>query len=315
MDVAKYFSDPDAEAGESLSYSASSSKPAVATAGASGSVVTVTAVAAGDAVVTVTATAADGLSAMLMFMVTVMAADDGPADLTLEVDEKDTVDAADYFDAAEDAKYEATRISGQAVSVAKKAGTDSEFEIKAINQGESTVELAQIVAGSRMIHKLSVTVPNPAPKLLAATARPPVSGLSITSCALAPGLCKLVNFALSTFFTDDDALTFSITSLNTTKVTASIKNDAAILDVRQLDGDATDMASFRLSATDSEGAESADYLEFDVSLEQITPVEFKIIVGPNGLSKAPDIDHRYGGTEPAYDRVRRRRWKRSASGV
>ena len=56
------------------------------------------------------------------------------------------------------------------------------------------------------------------------------------------------------------------------------------------------MASFRLSATDSEGAESADYLEFDVSLKQITPVKYKIIVGPNGLSKAPGIDHRYGGT-------------------
>ena len=68
VNVAGYFDDPD---GQTLTYAAKSSAPAIATASAAGSTVTVTAVAQGSATITVTATDEDGLSASQTFSVTV----------------------------------------------------------------------------------------------------------------------------------------------------------------------------------------------------------------------------------------------------
>ena len=70
VDVSQAFVDPD---GDALTYTASSSAPAVVTARASGGRVTLTAVAAGTAVVRVTATDPGGLSAGQSFTVTVKA--------------------------------------------------------------------------------------------------------------------------------------------------------------------------------------------------------------------------------------------------
>ena len=70
VDVSQAFSDPD---GDTLSYGASSSSPAVAALGVSGSLVTVTPVSAGTAAVTVTATDPGGLRAEQSFAVTVTA--------------------------------------------------------------------------------------------------------------------------------------------------------------------------------------------------------------------------------------------------
>ena len=67
-DVAPNFSDPD---NDSLTYSASTSAPAVATASVSGSVVTVTPVTVGSTTITVTAQDPDGLSAIQTIAVTV----------------------------------------------------------------------------------------------------------------------------------------------------------------------------------------------------------------------------------------------------
>ncbi|MCY4414822.1 MAG: fibronectin type III domain-containing protein [Chloroflexi bacterium] len=67
MDVSGYFND----AGDTLTYNASSDDDTVATAAASGSMVTVTGVSAGSATITVTATDSGSLSATQTFMVTV----------------------------------------------------------------------------------------------------------------------------------------------------------------------------------------------------------------------------------------------------
>jgi hypothetical protein len=66
--LSDYFHDPN---GSDLSYTASSSDPAVATASAANGTLTVTAVSAGMATITVTAMDAEGLTAPLMFMVAV----------------------------------------------------------------------------------------------------------------------------------------------------------------------------------------------------------------------------------------------------
>ena len=76
VDVAANFS--DADAGDTLTYTAMSDMTSYATVSVSGSVVTITGVAAGSATITVTATDGNGGMASQMFMVTVEAADTTP---------------------------------------------------------------------------------------------------------------------------------------------------------------------------------------------------------------------------------------------
>ena len=68
LDVARYFEDPDED---TLTYTATSSAPSIATVSAAGGTVTVSGVAAGRATITVTARDPDGLSATQRFQVTV----------------------------------------------------------------------------------------------------------------------------------------------------------------------------------------------------------------------------------------------------
>ena len=77
VDVARYFTDPDADV---LTYSASSNRTGIVTARAAGSTVTLTPLAAGSATVTVTARDPDGASATQSVAVTVTSAADGGDD-------------------------------------------------------------------------------------------------------------------------------------------------------------------------------------------------------------------------------------------
>lgn len=71
LGVARYFDDPDAD---TLTYSAASSAPLIATASAKDGIVTVSGVAAGQAMIMVTARDPDGLTAIRSFEVTVQPA-------------------------------------------------------------------------------------------------------------------------------------------------------------------------------------------------------------------------------------------------
>ena len=68
LDVSPYFSDPE---GNTLTYTATTSEPAISPASATGNMVTVTSVASGSAMITVTATDPGGLSATQSFQVTI----------------------------------------------------------------------------------------------------------------------------------------------------------------------------------------------------------------------------------------------------
>ena len=88
VNVASNFS--DADAGDSLTYTAMSSNMAVATTSVSGSMVTISGVAAGSAIVTVTATDMHGAYAMQTISVTVMAGALGaPTNVMAVVDDSD----------------------------------------------------------------------------------------------------------------------------------------------------------------------------------------------------------------------------------
>lgn len=88
VDVMANFS--DADTGDTLTYAATSSAPAIAGASASGSMVTISAVSAGSAVVTVSATDMEGAYATQTIMVTVTAAELGaPTGVMATVDDSD----------------------------------------------------------------------------------------------------------------------------------------------------------------------------------------------------------------------------------
>ena len=100
LDVASYFNDPD---GDALTYSASTSNPAVASPTVSGSTLTIAGVSDGSAAVTVTATDPGGLTATQNVAVTVQRPNAAPTvsgaipSQEIEAGEEVSVNLADYF--------------------------------------------------------------------------------------------------------------------------------------------------------------------------------------------------------------------------
>ena len=220
MDVMNYFSDPDAEEGDTLTYTASTSAPAMVTAmvAEGTSMVTVTAVAAGEAEVTVTATDADELSAMRSFMVTVTAEPvvepdpelTTPMSFTLMAKKGSdtvTINAADYFEASMEATYDAYTDSPD-IEVMPTEGTM--FTIKVLNKVKDKVTVEQITSdGMSTTVTLDVVAPNQVPRLKAK--RPPSSPLVAEEDMDETGEKFVYKFALhsppfklSDYFVDDD---------------------------------------------------------------------------------------------------------------
>ena len=171
MDVMAYFSDPDAEEGDTLTYVPSSSDETVATAMAEGSMVTVTAVAVGTATVTVKATDADGLSEMQSFMVTVTAEqvvdpDPDPKSFVLNVGKETEIDAADYFDEIAGATFDAYSNDSSVVDVQPAGG--SKYTLMAGAKGKTEVMVMQYDPNSANTIPpvtIVVNVPNQKPVL------------------------------------------------------------------------------------------------------------------------------------------------------
>ena len=167
VEVASAFSDPD---GDALTYSATSSSPAVATAAVFGSRVTVTPVAEGASTVTVTATDPDGLSAAQSFTVTVQPPENRPpvavgtlppvrvaagdAALTVEV-------ASAFSDPDGDALTYGATSSSPAVASAAVSG--SGVTVTPLAEGASTVTVtATDPDGLSAAQSFTVTVSPPA---------------------------------------------------------------------------------------------------------------------------------------------------------
>ena len=211
-DVSSAFSDPD---GDALSYEASSSAPAVATASMSGSVLTVRAVAEGAATITVSATDADGLSASLRFGVTVgnrsPASTGSLQDVELGIGGESSVDVASNFsDPDGDPLSYAASSSNSAVASASASGSD--VTVRALALGSATVTVtASDPRGLQASLSFDVTVGNRSPR---------TSG-SLPNRYMVEGASTSVNAA--GYFTDPDgdALSFSASSSNTGAVTVS----------------------------------------------------------------------------------------------
>ena len=164
LDLAPSFNDPD---GDALTYSATTSNPAVASPTVSGSTLTIAGVSEGSAAVTVTATDPGGLTATQNVSVTVGRPNAAPTAVgtlspqVLEVGGEVSLNLADYFsDPDGDALTYSASSSSTAVATAQIAG--SIMTITGRTAGEATVTAtATDPAGLSASQTVMVTVDEP----------------------------------------------------------------------------------------------------------------------------------------------------------
>ena len=264
VDASPYFSDPD---GDPLTFAAGSSNPDVATATVSGDSVAVLALARGTATITVTASDPDGLQATLEFEVTVPGG--GPVtagripDLELAPGVSRSVDASPYFsDPDGDPLTFAAGSSNPDVATATVSG-DS-VAVLALARGTATITVtASDPDGLQATLGFEVTV-------LAVLNRPPGITATLPDLDLEEGEDHML--LLSRFFSDPDgdALTFSATSSDETRV----KLDSSA-DTIWIKGASEGSARVTATATDVPGLSTAQ--AFDVTVRPfVAPVGFDI---------------------------------------
>ena len=247
VDVASYFTEPD---GETLTYSATSSNPAVATVSMAGSTVSVTAVAKGTTTVSVTATDPGGLTAIQTFLSTVPNRSPEPIgtmpDETVEVGDRITVNLSPYFsDPDGDPLTYTARSSNSGVAGVSVSG--STVTVTAVAKGTANVTItATDSEGLSATQVFESMVPNRSPE--------PVG--TIPDETVEVGDDATVD--LSSYFEDPDgdALTYTARSSNTSVARVSVSGSTVT--IRAV---AKGTAEVTITATDSEGLSATQVFE------------------------------------------------------
>ncbi|MDE2874324.1 MAG: Ig-like domain-containing protein [Gemmatimonadota bacterium] len=242
VDLSPYFDDPD---GDTLTYTARSSSPGLATVSATGSTPLITAVAKGTTTVTVTATDPESLEATQTFQSTIPNRPPGPRgtipEQTLYLGDTVTVDLSPYFDDPDgDALTYAAASSNSGVAATVSGST---VTVTAVAKGTTTVSVtAMDPEGLDASQTFQSTIPN----------RPPGPTGTIPEQTLHLG--DRVTVDLSPYFDDPDgdALTYAATSTDTAVATASVSGSTlAIAAV------ARGTTTVTVTATDPEGLDAS----------------------------------------------------------
>ena len=215
--VAACFNDAN---GDMLSYTATSSNPAVATVSISGPSITVAGIAPGNTTVTVTASDPDGLQGQASFAVMVPnrapQPRGTPPDVTVRVGATATVDAVQYFsDPDGEALTYAASASDGAVASVTVAG--SAITATAEGKGSATITItASDPGGLSATQSFRFTVPN----------RPPAPVGALQPQTIEVGQSAVLDVAASFSDPDGDALTYtaasSIPAVARTSVSGSV---------------------------------------------------------------------------------------------
>ena len=254
--VAVCFTDAN---GDMLSYTATSSNPAVATASITGTSITVTGVAPGTTTVTVTAEDTGGLQAEVSFAV--MIPNRAPQPLgtvpsdTVEVGETATVDASQYF-SEPDGEELAYAASASDVAVASVSVARSTITVTAESKGSATITItASDPGGLSAQQSFVVTVPN----------RAPVVTEEFSDAELFVGDTLAVD--LAEYFADPDGDILLYEAETSAPAAAAVAVDGGGLTVTAL---AQGEATVTVTARDSEGRAASQ--DFVVSVPNRAPV-------------------------------------------
>lgn len=241
VDASSYFTEPD---GQTLTYGATSSNPAVASVSVAGSTVTVTAVAKGASNVTVSATDPGGLTATQTLQSTVP--NRGPEavgaipDQTVDLGETTTVDVSQHFSDpdGDDLTYS---VASSNSSVARGSVSGSTLTVSAVTPGTATLTVtAQDEDGATATQKFDVSVPQPN--------RAPRRVGTIPMQRTTPGGRATVD--ASRYFSDPDGdpLTYTAASSSSSVARASVSGSTVTIT-----GVATGSATITVTARDPEG--------------------------------------------------------------
>lgn len=241
VSVSQHFSEPD---GQALTYSATSSNPAVATVLVAGSTVTVTAVAKGATNVTVTATDPGGLAAAQTFQTTVPNRAPEPVgtipDQTVKVGETGTVDLSPYFEDPDRDPLSYT-VASSNPGVARGLVSGSALTITAVGPGMATLTVtARDEDRGTATQRFGVTVPQPN--------RAPRRVGTIPAQTLAPGGTATIDASRYFSDPDGDALRYTVRSSNSGVASTSVSGSTV-----RITAAATGSATVTITARDPGG--------------------------------------------------------------
>ena len=248
--VSACFNDPN---GDVLSYSVTSSDPAVATASNSGAEVTVNGISPGSASVTVTATDPGGLKGQQTFQVLVPnrapEALGAISPITVEVGRTESVDVSSNFaDPDEEALTFAAASSNEEMATVAVAG--STVTVAAIAKGTVTVTVtASDPAGLTAQQTFQATVPNRAPVTVG------------TIGELEVEMDTVANVNVAEYFDDPDGDPLAYAASSSSPAHASVSVSGSVVTVS---GVLIGVATVTVTASDTEGAEARQSFAVEV---------------------------------------------------
>ena len=244
IDLSTQFNDPD---GDALTYTATSSDTAVATVNVSNAILTVAPVAAGTATITATATDPNGSTVDQTFSVTVTQPNRAPtavdtiADQALDIGGTDvTVDVSSNFSDADNDTLTYT-VSSSDTSIATVSVSSATVTITPVAAGSATITVTATDPDgltAEQTFSATVTQPNRAPN---------VPG-TIPNQTLNVGNSTTVDISNVFSDPDGDPLTYTVTSSDTSIVTASVSGTTVTITPV-----APGTATITVTATDPDG--------------------------------------------------------------